>query len=88
MMTSNGPEFHPRSLFKNQESSYFRNLVTMHNTMVCEGVNSASQKSYLVTPEKPRNFQISASFAEVQTQGAQALAVQQWDLTHARKLFS
>ena len=60
----------------------------MHNTMVCEGVNSASQKSYLVTPEKPRNFQISASFAEVQTQGAQALAAQQCDLTHARKLFS
>lgn len=61
----------------------------MHNTMVREGVNSASQKTYLVTPEKPRNFQISASFAEVQTQGAQALAAQQtvWSHTRLETLF-
>lgn len=92
MMTSNGPEFHPRSLFKNQESSYFRNLVTIHNTMVREGVNSASQKSYLMTPEKPRNVQISAAFPESSNPGntgsGSFAAAQQCDLTHARKLFS
>lgn len=38
--------------------------------MVREGVNSAAQKSHLVTPEKPRNFQISAGFPESSNPGS------------------
>ena len=69
-MTSNGLEFHSHSLFKNQESIHFRNLVKIHNAMVQEGVNSVSQKSQWMMPEKPRSFQISVGLPESSNPGS------------------